>query len=144
MNDGPVCRCSLKARKTGIRHGVYPGEDLLVQCDPLVNNANNLYHYKIVIDPITNYQAKFPTKINYDNHDFVFEGYSLLSHTKLGKFPPCRLIRFNIEYSISVEEEKFPTNFTVRDLDLISDYIFKEILELVDLDWEASNTSKGT
>ena len=23
LNDGPACRCSLKARKFGIRHGIY-------------------------------------------------------------------------------------------------------------------------
>jgi hypothetical protein len=26
MNDGPLCRCSLKARRSGIRHSIYPGE----------------------------------------------------------------------------------------------------------------------
>lgn len=142
MNDGPVCRCSLRARKTGIRHGIYPGEEEL-KCDPTSNNANELHHYRIVIEPLTNFQSKFPTKINYDNHDFVFEGFSLLSHGKLGNYPPCKMIRFNIEYTISVEEEKFPSNFTVRDIDLISDYIFKEILELVDLDWKRAAEGKS-
>ena len=35
LNDGPLCRCSLKHRKKGIRHSVYPGEQ--------VNNLCSLY-----------------------------------------------------------------------------------------------------
>jgi hypothetical protein len=26
MNDGLLCRCSAKSRRSGIRHGIYPGE----------------------------------------------------------------------------------------------------------------------
>ena len=26
MNDGPLCRCSLKSKEAGIRHDIYPGE----------------------------------------------------------------------------------------------------------------------
>lgn len=26
MNDGPLCRCSIKSRRSGIRHNIYPGE----------------------------------------------------------------------------------------------------------------------
>jgi len=28
MNDGPLCKCSAKARRTGIRHSIYPGEQV--------------------------------------------------------------------------------------------------------------------
>lgn len=28
MNDGPLCKCSAKARRTGIRHSIYPGEEV--------------------------------------------------------------------------------------------------------------------
>jgi hypothetical protein len=28
MNDGPLCRCSIKSRRTGIRHDKYPGEQV--------------------------------------------------------------------------------------------------------------------
>ena len=31
MNDGPLCRCSLRSQKTGIRHDVYPGEKVMQQ-----------------------------------------------------------------------------------------------------------------
>ena len=36
LNDGPACRCSMKARKIGIRHGIYQGEETLpkVELEP--------------------------------------------------------------------------------------------------------------
>lgn len=143
MNDGPVCRCSMRARKSGIRHGIYPGEDIMTPCDPLSNNADRLYHYRLEMTPLVNFSTKFPTKIPYDSHDYVFEGFSLLSHFKLTEYPPCRLIRFNIEYTITVAEEAFPNNFTVADIDMISDYIFNEVLELIDINWRASEDPNG-
>lgn len=143
MNDGPLCRCSIKARKTGIRHGIYPGEEHLEKCNPNSNNRDRLYHYRISILPYTNFLSKFPTTITHDGHDFVFEGFSLLSHFPLINLPPCKVIRFNIEYTITLVEEKFPTNFTVEDLDLFNSYIFYEILELVDLNWKAHDDDDG-
>lgn len=76
MNDGPLCKCSIKAKRSGIRHGFYAGEppprvfnDQNVgvgickreaegignQCDPDSNNAGRLYHYRITISPPTNF-----------------------------------------------------------------------------------------
>jgi ribonuclease-3 len=138
MNDGPLCRCSVKARKTGIRHGIYPGEEHLELCDPNSNNRNRLFHYRISIFPNTNFLTKFPTTISHDGHDFVFEGFSLLSHSPLANLPPCKVIRFNIEYIVTFVEEKFPTNFTVLDLEYFSTFVFKELLELVDLSLNAN------
>ena len=48
LNDGPACRCSIKARKFGIRHGIYQGEDSRpkVDLDPLTNNGHKLHHYR--------------------------------------------------------------------------------------------------
>lgn len=46
MNDGPLCRCSVKSRRSGIRHGIYPGETGFLKCDPNSNNAHSLYHYR--------------------------------------------------------------------------------------------------
>lgn len=143
MNDGPLCRCSNKARRTGIRHGIYPGEDPLSPCDPNSNNRERLYHYRISILPQTNFLTKFPTTITYDGHDFIFEGFSLFSHAPLGNLPPCKVIRFNIEYTISFVEEKFPTNFTIEELDDFTTYVFYEILELVDLNWKAYGDEDG-
>ena len=55
MNDGPLCCCSAKARRYGIRHGIYSGETHLPKCNPNTNNADRLYHYRITISPPTNF-----------------------------------------------------------------------------------------
>ncbi|CAG9859292.1 unnamed protein product [Phyllotreta striolata] len=143
MNDGPLCRCSLKSKKSGIRHGIYPGEMHLEMCNMKSNNADRLHHYRITISPPTNFLIKTPTIIHHDEHEFIFEGFSLFSHHPLEKLPNCKVIRFNIEYTILYIEEKIPENFTVRELDLFNEYLFKEILELVDLDFKASGDKEG-
>lgn len=142
MNDGPLCRCSAKSRKTGIRHGVYPGEDGFLKCNIDTNNSNKLYHYRMTISPPTNFLTQTPTIIKHDKHEFIFEGFSLLSHTPIGELPTCKVIRFNIEYTILYIEEKMPDNFTIKELDLFSDYLFKEILELVDFNLKPEFTTK--
>lgn len=118
MNDGPLCRCSVKSRKSGIRHGIYPGEKFLQRCDKDTNNADKLYHYRITISPPTNFLIKTPTIIQHDEHEFIFEGFSMFSHFPLIKLPICKVIRFNIEYTILYIEEKLPENFTIKELDL--------------------------
>ncbi|KAK4883143.1 hypothetical protein RN001_006462 [Aquatica leii] len=143
MNDGPLCRCSKKSSKCGIRHGIYAGESFLQSCNKNSNNADKLYHYRITISPPTNFLIKTPTIIQHDEHEFIFEGFSMLSHFPLIKLPTCKVIRFNIEYSILYIEEKIPDNFTVLELDLFYDYLFKEVLELVDLDFKAAGDDKG-
>ncbi|XP_017097521.2 ribonuclease 3 [Drosophila bipectinata] len=132
MNDGPLCRCSAKSRRIGIRHGIYPGETGYKLCDRNSNNAGKLYHYRISISPPTNFLTKTPTIIKHDEHEFLFEGFSLLSHVRLTDLPACKVIRFNIEYTIEYEEEKMPENFTIHELDLFFKYLFHELLELVD------------
>ncbi|XP_030560531.1 ribonuclease 3 [Drosophila novamexicana] len=132
MNDGPLCRCSAKSRRIGIRHGIYPGEKGYPLCDKDTNNAASLYHYRITISPPTNFLTKTPTIIKHDEHEFLFEGFSLLSHVRLTDLPVCKVIRFNIEYTIEYDEEKMPENFTIRELDLFFKYLFHELLELVD------------
>ncbi|XP_069695951.1 ribonuclease 3 isoform X4 [Periplaneta americana] len=143
MNDGPLCRCSAKARRYGIRHGIYAGESHLVKCDLNTNNADKLYHYRITISPPTNFLTKTPTIIKHDEHEFIFEGFSMFSHFPLDKLPTCKVIRFNIEYTILYIDEKLPENFTIRELDLFHDYLFSEVLELVDLDFKAHGDSTG-
>lgn len=143
MNDGPLCRCSAKARRSGIRHGIYPGEDKLQHCDLNSNNRGELYHYRINITPTTNFSSKTPTIIEHDNHVFIFEGFSIIAHSPISNYPPCKLIRFNIEYTITLEEEKLPSNFTVRGLEMITQYLFDELLELVDLNWKTSDNDYG-
>ncbi|XP_053693070.1 ribonuclease 3 [Sabethes cyaneus] len=132
MNDGPLCRCSARSRRTGIRHGKYPGEAGFTKCLPNSNNADKLYHYRITISPPTNFLTKTPTIIKHDQHEFLFEGFSLLSHQPIKELPTCKVIRFNIEYTILYIEEQMPENFTIRELDLFERFVFKELLELVD------------
>ncbi|KAF5287701.1 hypothetical protein FQA39_LY15801 [Lamprigera yunnana] len=143
MNDGPLCRCSKKSSKFGIRHRIYAGERFLQSCNKLSNNANKLYHYRMTISPPTNFLIKTPTIIQHDEHEFIFEGFSMLSHIPLIKLPTCKVIRFNIEYSILYIEEKIPENFTILELDLFFEYFFKEVLELVDLDFKAAGDDTG-
>ncbi|KAL0104972.1 hypothetical protein PUN28_016542 [Cardiocondyla obscurior] len=143
MNDGPLCRCSAKSRRSGIRHGIYAGEGAINKCDLSTNNADKLYHYRITISPPTNFLTKTPTIIKHDEHEFIFEGFSMLSHFPLVKLPTCKVIRFNIEYTILYIEEKLPENFTIQELDLFQMYLFKEVLELVDFDLYTAQDKSG-
>ncbi|XP_056325624.1 ribonuclease 3 [Danio aesculapii] len=132
MNDGPLCKCSAKARRTGIRHSIYPGEQPVKQCRPMNNNAGKLFHYRITVSPPTNFLTDRPTVIEYDDHEYLFEGFSCFSHTPLTSIPLCRVIRFNIDYTIHFIEEMAPENYCVKGLELFSSYLFKDILELYD------------
>uniref|UniRef100_A0A182QBA2 Ribonuclease 3 n=1 Tax=Anopheles farauti TaxID=69004 RepID=A0A182QBA2_9DIPT len=144
MNDGPLCRCSARSRRTGIRHGKYPGEEGFPKCDPHSNNADKLYHYRITISPPTNFLTKTPTIIKHDQHEFLFEGFSLLAHEPIGELPTCKVIRFNIEYTILYIEEQMPENFTIRELDLFDRYLFRELLELVDFTVQPSGSGEDS
>ncbi|XP_067286296.1 ribonuclease 3 [Pseudorasbora parva] len=132
MNDGPLCKCSAKARRTGIRHSIYPGEQPVKECRPMSNNAGKLFHYRITVSPPTNFLTDRPTVIEYDDHEYLFEGFSCFSHTPLTNIPLCRVIRFNIDYTIHFIEEMSPENYCVKGLELFSSYLFKDILELYD------------
>uniref|UniRef100_A0A1B6EBR2 RNase III domain-containing protein n=1 Tax=Clastoptera arizonana TaxID=38151 RepID=A0A1B6EBR2_9HEMI len=143
VNDGPLCRCSARARRSGIRHNIYAGELSLIHCNEMSNNYDKLYHYRITISPPTNFLVRTPTIINYDEHEYIFEGFSMFSHARLEKLPVCKVIRFNIEYTILYEEERTPENFTIRELDLFFEYLFHELLELVDLDFRAAGDTSG-
>merc|ERR1719376_1144490 len=137
LNDGPACRCSLKARRFGIRHGIYQGEDVRqpVELDPLTNNGNKLYHYRVTISPPTNFLVKDPTRIKHDGHDFVFEGFSLFTTEPIKpSLPACHVVRFSIKYSVLYFQERMPDNVTVRELELFHAYFFTELLELYDFE----------
>ncbi|EDO32746.1 predicted protein, partial [Nematostella vectensis] len=131
-NEGPVCRCSVKEKMTGIRHAVYPGEMEIPRCDLLGNNSSNLHHYWVTVTPHANFMTDRPTIIQHKGREFVFEGFSLLSHHRLNKVPPCSLIRYNIEYEIHFIEHPVPKNFCIKGLDLFSDFLFDKVLELHD------------
>ncbi|KAA0725621.1 Ribonuclease 3 [Triplophysa tibetana] len=132
MNDGPLCKCSAKARRTGIRHSIYPGEEPVKTCRPMNNNSGKLFHYRITVSPPTNFLTDRPTVIEYDDHEYLFEGFSLFSHTPLTNIPLCQVIRFNIDYTIHFIEEMSPENYCVKGLELFSSYLFRDILELYD------------
>ncbi|XP_052871442.1 ribonuclease 3-like, partial [Anopheles cruzii] len=139
MNDGPLCRCSARAQRTGIRHGKYPGEVGFPRCKQQSSNASKLHHYRITISPPTNFLTKTSTIIEHDQHEFLFEGFSLLAHEPIGaSLPTCKVIRFNIEYTILYLEEPMPENFTIRELDLFERFLFRELLELVDFSVQPS------
>lgn len=143
MNDGPLCRCSHRARRSGIRHNVYVGEQKLEKCNINTNNAGKLYHYRITMSPPVNFLTKTPTIIEHDSHEYIFEGFSMLSHFPLVKLPTCKVIRFNIEYTILYVDESMPENFTIKELDLFNNYLFHEVLELLDLDLRAFEDPAG-
>ncbi|KAJ8720232.1 hypothetical protein PYW07_012275 [Mythimna separata] len=134
MNSGPLCRCSTRARRVGMQHGVYPGEEAFPKCVPTQSNIDKLFHYRITVSPPTNFLIKSPTIISHEEHEFLFSGFSMFSHYKLDKLPTCKVLRFNIEYTILYVEEPPPQNFTIKELDLFEEFLFYELLELVDLD----------
>ncbi|XP_075069035.1 ribonuclease 3 isoform X1 [Mixophyes fleayi] len=132
MNDGPLCKCSVKARRTGIRHSIYPGEETIKACRPMTNNAGRLFHYRITVSPPTNFLTDRPTVVEYDDHEYIFEGFSMFSHAPLTNIPLCKVIRFNIDYTIHFIEEMMPEHFCVKGLERFSSYLFRDILELHD------------
>lgn len=135
LNDRPACRCSVKSQKVGIRHNIYPGEKPYPICDPFTNNLKALHHYVIEISPSTNFISPSPTVIKYDDREFIFEGLSLFSHVPVDDVPPCHVVRFGIEYRLSVVKQDPLENFVVQELDYFSDFLFTEILELYDFDY---------
>ena len=132
LNDGPACRCSKTAQETGIRHGIYVGETPLPDLDPLTNNFDKLHHYRVTISPPTNFLIKHPTIINHDQHEFIFEGFSMFTVDKIPDVPVCKVLRFNIEYNILYFEEKMPENFCLAELTAFHKYFFYELMELWD------------
>jgi ribonuclease-3 len=48
----------------------------------------------------------------------------MFSHFPLDKLPTCKVIRFNIEYTILYIDEKLPENFTIQELDLFCKSLF--------------------
>jgi len=143
MNDGPMCKCSVKSQRSGIRHNIYVGEGPFEPCLPNSNNSDKLFHYRITITPPTNFLLKCPTVIECNDDKYTFEGFSLLSHYPIPILPTCKVIRFNTNYAILYVEEKIPDNFTVKELQLFYDYLFKDILELVDLDLHGIGNKNG-
>lgn len=50
-------------------------------------------------------KSKTPTKIEYDHHEYIFEGYSIFSHEPLENIPDCIVVIYNHEYKLSIVKE---------------------------------------
>lgn len=138
-NDGPICRCSNDDRKFGIRHQMFYGEKPIPPCNKWTNNAGRLFHYRISLTPETNFLLKEPTIITYDDHDYIFEGFSVLSHVSLSNVNDCIVVYHNIDYAIGLEEEAPLEHFTIEELDLLQQYLLIDICELYDIQWRPLN-----
>ncbi|KAL7061580.1 hypothetical protein AAHC03_0852 [Spirometra sp. Aus1] len=141
-NNGPACSCKPKYR-IGPLHKQYEGEEAIPPCDPESNNRDRLHHYRVMVNPTTNFFNLKPTTIRHDGHDYLFDGFSIFLHSPLEQLPPCQLLRFNLLYDFVAVEEEFPQNFTVRSLDMLTDYIFRDLLELLDLNWRPAGVTTG-
>ncbi|XP_067943172.1 ribonuclease 3-like [Watersipora subatra] len=142
-NSGPLCKCSRRARRLGVRHAFYAGEKLLDVCRPDSNNLSRLFHYRISLSSLVNFETKEATIIRWDDRDYVFEGFSLFTHQRLDQMTSMRTILYNSYYTIKLVSEDAPSMFTVRTLDLVCDYIFYELLELMDLTWVREELKHG-
>ncbi|XP_028394785.1 ribonuclease 3-like isoform X2 [Dendronephthya gigantea] len=142
LNHGKECLCSLKDKNKWIVHNVYPNEQLPRPCEAMGNNGLQLYHYWVTVFPHPNFMTENPTKIECNGRTYTFEGFSLLSHSPLGAVPRCFLTRFNFKYEVFFIQEPIPTNFCIRDLDLFSNFLFKDILEMHDWKIEMDKESE--
>ncbi|VDN11491.1 unnamed protein product, partial [Dibothriocephalus latus] len=141
-NNGPACSCKPKYR-IGPLHKQYEGEEAISLCDPESNNHDRLFHYRVMVNPTTNFFNLKPTTIHHAGHAYLFDGFSIFLHSPLEQLPPCQLLRFNLLYDFVAVEEEFPQNFTVRSLDMLTDYIFRDLLELLDLNWRPAGVTTG-
>lgn len=49
MNDGPLCRCSWKAKQTGIAHSIYPGEKVrFINFFPFLLKSKHFMHCSLL------------------------------------------------------------------------------------------------
>ncbi|VDM17963.1 unnamed protein product, partial [Hydatigera taeniaeformis] len=141
-NSGPACSCKPKYR-IGPLHNQFEGETEVPSCRPESNNRDCLYHYRVMVTPTTNFFNHKPTIIPFNGNDYVFDGYSIFLHSPIDDLPPCQLLRFNLLYEFVHVTEEFPDNFTVRALDMLTEYVFKELLELLDLNWRPHGIDTG-
>ncbi|XP_055328650.1 ribonuclease 3-like isoform X2 [Paramacrobiotus metropolitanus] len=140
LNDGKACRCSHALRGYGIKHGHLVGEEEhKFQCKPLSNNAQDLFCYRMVLDPVINFVSPDSTKVRHAGREFAFAGFCIFSHQKLSKFPRAVTTRFNVEYVVRLEEMPTPGTFVVEDLNIFKRYMFSELMELVDWHLKAEN-----
>ena len=130
--DKPACTCVGDNKLVGPHHNVFHNDPKYKHCDPDSNNLSSLYHYYIKMTPEHHFFLTEGTKIHYDDHDYIFHGYSLFSHEPLENIPAANYTKGQTQYSLEIVEEPPPTSFSVRDCDLLSDFIFHNLLEFFD------------
>ncbi|XP_063716724.1 ribonuclease 3-like [Symsagittifera roscoffensis] len=130
--DRPACTCLGENKQVGPHHGVFHNDPTYKQCNPESNNLSKLYHYYIDMTPKHHFFLTEATKIPYDGHNYTFNGFSLFSHEPLNNIPAANFTKGKTQYSFEIVEEPAPTSFSIRDCDLLSDFIFYKLLEFFD------------
>uniref|UniRef100_A0A1I7ZIF6 RNA-binding protein 33 n=1 Tax=Steinernema glaseri TaxID=37863 RepID=A0A1I7ZIF6_9BILA len=109
MNDGPVCKCSWASRKSGIRHGIFAGEERIEPCQPQSSNLSKLHHYFLKVTPDPADEARKPSRICHNDKKYYFEGFSVFFHRKLPQcFPQSSLNKVSQEFDVVFMEEQPP------------------------------------
>lgn len=125
----------------------------IIPCNESTNNSDRLFHYRLRIIPFSNFvvckkirksfwisnvvnlyfKVRSPTKIEFDKHDYIFEGFSIFSHEPIENIPDCVIVIYNQEYKLNIVKEDFIENFTIKEIELLRRFIFEEVLELFDM-----------
>ncbi|KAK6041615.1 hypothetical protein COOONC_20880 [Cooperia oncophora] len=131
---GLMCRCSPSAKKSGLRHNVFPGESRIPNCIPNENNASKLHHYVLVVRrPSAPLGEGTRTRINHAGDSYVFQGFSVFFHRELPAVLPLMPVsRYINEYEFHFEKAPMINCFTVEELDMFHQYLFVDLLELYD------------
>ncbi|KAK6024777.1 RNase3 domain protein [Ostertagia ostertagi] len=142
---GLMCRCSPSAKKSGLRHNVFPGEARIPNCIPNENNASKLHHYVLVVRrPTAPLGEGTRTRINYSGDSYVFQGFSVFFHRELPAVLPLMPVsRWINEYEFHFEKAPMINCFTVEELDMFHQYLFVDLLELYDESLRPFGVSDG-
>ncbi|WKY13632.1 hypothetical protein Q1695_004455 [Nippostrongylus brasiliensis] len=142
---GILCRCSPAAKQSGLRHNVFPGETRIEECNRNENNANNLYHYVLVVKRPSGPSGEGTrTRIVHSGDSYVFQGFSVFFHRELpGVLPKMPVSRWINEYEFHFEKAPMINCFTVKELDLFHQYVFVDLMELYDESLRAFGVEDG-
>ena len=144
--DKPACTCLGDNKTTGPHHNVFYNEPKFEQCDVETNNLSVLYHYYINMKPNHHFFLTEPSKIEYDGNVYLFNGFSIFSHECLDDIPAASYTKGQTRYTLELIREKPPTSFCVKDCDLLTDFIFENLLEFLDftlLDTRSSDAGEA-
>ncbi|CAI4222182.1 unnamed protein product [Auanema sp. JU1783] len=133
-NDGPVCRCSIRSRKEGLRHSKYVGEKFIPLCNPKSSNSKKLYHYVLKVGVTINSYGLPRTQIMYNNAVYKFEGYSVFFHRPLPEvFPAMPTSRWTTDFDFEFVKESIANCYTVGELEAFYSYLYDETLDFYDV-----------